>query len=78
MQDMKLNVSSLALALNQLEKSLRFAESAQAEKELPFFEQFRNSVILGFKSCYELSWKMLKRQIEMDAASPELVGLFKH
>lgn len=75
---MKLDVSSLALALTQLEKSLHFAESEQAKNDSELFEQFRNSVIQCFEFCYELSWKMLKRQIEIDAASPELVDTFSY
>lgn len=35
------------------------------------FEQLRNSVIHCFEFTCELSWKMLKRNLEETAATPE-------
>jgi nucleotidyltransferase substrate binding protein (TIGR01987 family) len=75
---MKLNLIPLKKAIEQLEKSLKYANSEMAKKDKELFEQFRNSVIQCFEFTYEVSWKMLKRQIEKDSASPELVDTFSY
>ena len=68
---MNLDFSSLANAILQLEKSIRFAQSEMAQQDMELFEQLRNSVIQCFEFTYELSWKMLKRYLEEIAANPD-------
>lgn len=68
---MELDYSSLAHAIAQLEKSIRFATSDMARQDTDLFEQLRNSVIQCFEFTYELSWKMLKRHLEAISATPE-------
>lgn len=68
---MKLDFSSLANAIGQLEKSIGFATSDMAKQNDELFEQLRNSVIQCFEFTYELSWKMLKRYLEETAANPD-------
>jgi nucleotidyltransferase substrate binding protein (TIGR01987 family) len=68
---MKIDFSSLASAIGQLEKSIMFARSDMAQQDDELFEQLRNSVIQCFEFTYELSWKMLKRYLEETAATPE-------
>ncbi len=75
---MKLNLSPLHNATEQLEKSLKYAHSEIAKKDDGLFEQFRNSVVQCFEFTYEISWKMLKRQIEKDSPSPELVDTYSY
>jgi nucleotidyltransferase substrate binding protein (TIGR01987 family) len=70
---MKLNLQPLEQAIEQLETSLQFANSEMALKDKKLFEQFRNSVIKCFEYTYEISWKMLKRQLEKDSPSPEVI-----
>ena len=72
---MDLDFSPLQSAINQLEKSLRFAQSPMAQSDPDLFEQLRNSVIQCFEFTYELSHKMLRRYLEETAASPEEVDL---
>ena len=64
-----LDYSALAKAIHQLEKSLHYAHSDLARSDVDLFEQFRNSVIQCFEFTYELSHKMLKRYLEVTAAS---------
>lgn len=68
---MDLEFSPLESAISQLEKSLKFATSPMANRDVELFEQLRNSVIQCFEFTYELSHKMLKRYLEHTAASPE-------
>ena len=62
-----LDLSSLEQALNSLELAVN-----RSLKE-PHDDMVRDSVIQRFKYSYELSWKMLKRQLEKDAASPATI-----
>ncbi len=75
---MKLDLSPLQNAIEQLSKSLNFAHSDMAKKDNDLFEQFRNSVIQCFEFTYEISWKMIKRQIEIDSPSPELIDTYSY
>lgn len=68
---MSLDVSSLGRAIAQLEKSLAYAHSEAAMADAELCEQLHHSVIQCFEFTYELSHKMLKRYLEMTAASPE-------
>lgn len=70
---MKLELDALAGAVAQLEKSLAYARSSQAGADPGLAEQFRNSVIQCFEFSYELAWKMLRRQLALDLATPDLV-----
>lgn len=72
---MRLDFSSFQNAINQLEKSLKYANSPLARSDAELFEQLRNSVIQCFEFTYELSHKMLKRSLEEAAASPEEMDL---
>ena len=68
---MSIDFSSLESAIKQLEKSIRYADSPEAQADPDLFEQLRNSVIQCFKFTYELSHKMLKRYLEEISPSPE-------
>lgn len=68
---MALDFSSLQNAINQLDKSIKYAHSPAAERDGELFEQLRNSVIQCFEFTYELSHKMLRRYLEETAASPD-------
>jgi len=57
---MALDFSSLEGALASL---TRAAERSVRE---PLDEEVRDAVILRFEYCYELCWKMLKRQLELE------------
>ncbi len=72
---MNIDLSPLASAISQLEKSIAFATSEMAENDDDLFEQFRNSVIQCFEFTYELSHKMLTRYLEETAANPEEIDL---
>jgi nucleotidyltransferase substrate binding protein (TIGR01987 family) len=67
---MHLDFSSLKKAVYSLERALQRAHSAPQDEEL------RDAVIQRFECTYELCWKMLKRQLELEAPSPtEIDGL---
>lgn len=70
---MTLELDALAGTVAQLGKSLAYARSSQASADPGLAEQFRNSVIQCFEFTYELAWKMLRRQLAMDLATPDLV-----
>lgn len=59
-----LDLTSLEKALSSLEQAI-----ARSQRE-PLDEEVRDSVIQRFEYSYELSWKMLKRQLEIDSPTP--------
>lgn len=62
-----LDLSSFKKALTSLEQAIK-----RSIKE-PDDDMIRDSVIQRFEYTYELSWKMLKRKLEQDAASPATI-----
>jgi nucleotidyltransferase substrate binding protein (TIGR01987 family) len=66
---MQLDISSLEKAIAQVEESLRYATSPQAAKDRRLFVQFRAACIKAFEFTYELSWKTMKRFIEITGPS---------
>lgn len=73
-----LDLRPLASALAQLERSLGYATSAAAAADPGLAEQFRNSVVQCFECSYELCWKMLRRRLHADAASPTAVDSYSY
>jgi nucleotidyltransferase substrate binding protein (TIGR01987 family) len=67
---MKLDVSSLSRAVTALEKSLGFLHSDLAADNPDLREQFRAATIQGFEFVYELTFKMIRRQLEQIVAVP--------
>ncbi len=62
------------LDLTSLEKALTSLERAiERSRKVPEDEEIRDSVIQRFEYSYELSWKMLKRQLEMDSPTPAII-----
>ena len=61
---MKLDLSPLQKALNSLNRAIVRSQKAPDDEEL------RDAVIQRFEYTYELSWKMLKRQIEQESPTP--------
>lgn len=60
-----IDLTSLESALKSLDKA------SKRSMKSPEDEEVRDAVIQRFEYCYELSWKMLKRRLKADAASPE-------
>jgi nucleotidyltransferase substrate binding protein (TIGR01987 family) len=69
---MKLDLSSLKNALAALEKSMKYLSSSQAQ-DPDLREQFRAAAIQAFEFTHELSFKMIKRQLEQILADPSSV-----
>jgi nucleotidyltransferase substrate binding protein (TIGR01987 family) len=67
---MKLDLSSLRDAVGQLEKSLRYLHSRQAAEDPGLREQFRAATIQAFEYVYDLSARMVRRQLEQQALNP--------
>ena len=57
---MQLELSPLRKALASLERGLTRRRTNLADEEV------RDACIQRFEYCFELSWKMLKRQIELE------------
>ena len=61
----------MPLDLSSLEKALESLDRAIARsKKSPRDEEVRDAVIQRFEYTYELSWKMLKRRLEVEHPSP--------
>lgn len=64
---MRLDFSPLNKALQSLNRAIRRSQATPDDEEL------RDAVIQRFEYTYELSWKMLKRQIEQESPDPSLI-----
>ncbi len=63
----RLILDSLERAIDQLERAITRAEKDKKDEEI------RDAVIQRFEYTYELAWKMLKRQLEMDSPNPSTI-----
>ena len=69
---MQLDLTALRNALSSLERGLVRYRPAQQDEEL------RDACIQRFEYCFELSWKMVKRRLELDISnSAEVDGYSK-
>ena len=68
---MKLDYSSLASAVAQLQKSVDYLHSDLARKDADLREQFRAATIQAFEFSYELAVKMIRRQLALIVANPD-------
>ena len=69
---MQLDLTALRNALSSLERGLVRYRPAQKDEEL------RDACIQRFEYCFELSWKMVKRRLELDILnSAEVDGYSK-
>lgn len=64
---MKLDLTSFEKALTSFERGLKRALTAPEDEEL------RDASIQRFEFSFELSWKMLKRQLEIEIGNSEEV-----
>jgi nucleotidyltransferase substrate binding protein (TIGR01987 family) len=69
---MPLDLTPLEKALQSLEKALARATAEPADAEL------RDSCIKRFEYTFELSWKMLKRQLEQEVPNPSEVDTWAY
>ncbi len=60
---MILDLTALERAVSQLETSLNYSQSQAAQDDEELFVQFRAAAIKAFEYVYELSIKMLRRQL---------------
>ncbi|WP_419933620.1 HI0074 family nucleotidyltransferase substrate-binding subunit [Candidatus Palauibacter sp.] len=67
---MKLDFSPLTNAVGQLERSLAYLNSDLAREDAGLREQFRAAAIQAFEFSYELSVKMIRRQLAAIVARP--------
>lgn len=65
-----IDFSSLESALGQLETSRRYLHSAAARADEELRRQFRAAAIQAFEFTYELSVKMIRRQLETIVLNP--------
>ena len=75
---LKLNLESLHSALQSLENGLEVVSDAEWFTQQS--DKVQNTLVAGviqnFEIVYELGFKMLRRQIEAEAASPDEVDTF--
>jgi nucleotidyltransferase substrate binding protein (TIGR01987 family) len=67
---MKLDLTALERALAQLELSLSYLHSDLAARDQGLRAQFRAAAIQGFEYTYELTVKMIRRQLAQISAVP--------
>ncbi len=67
---MTLDISALINAINRLDEGIKRYQLDICD------EQIRDGLIQRFEFTYELSHKMLKRHLEMTAATPEDIDTF--
>lgn len=67
---MKLDLTNLERALSQLERSLSYLNSDLAARDSGLRVQFRAAAIQGFEYTYELTVKMIRRQMAQISAVP--------
>jgi nucleotidyltransferase substrate binding protein (TIGR01987 family) len=67
---MKLDLTVLEKALKQLEQSLSYLRSDLAARDAGLRAQFRAAAIQAFEFTYELSIKMIRRQLAQISAVP--------
>jgi len=66
----------MLLDLTNLEKALLSLKKAICRtQQEPDDDELRDSVIQRFEYSYELSWKMLKRRLEIDLPTPSNIDL---
>jgi nucleotidyltransferase substrate binding protein (TIGR01987 family) len=68
---MKLQLAPLEKALAQLRRSLDYLRSPMAESDPLLYEQFRAASIQAFEYSYEISVKMIRRQLAQIVANPQ-------
>ncbi len=75
MNDSTLDLSALQRALTSLEDSLEVVSDSRwfNEQSLKVQNTLIAGVIQNFEFVYEVGFKMIKRQIELESASPEEV-----
>lgn len=66
----KLDLTSLHKALLQLSDAIEFYHSSTVQNNHRLLTHMRAAVIQAFEFTYELSWKMLKRYLEMTEPNP--------
>ncbi len=64
-----IDLGSFRKALNNLERGLDRSEAAPDDEEL------RDGAIQRFEYTYELAWKSLKRVLELESASPDVIDM---
>src|SRR3569833_575408 len=70
---MTLDLSSLKNAIYQVDLALEYCDSEIARSALDAYKLFRMAAIKAFDYTYELSWKMLKRYLELSGASRDTI-----
>lgn len=70
---MTLDLSSLQKAIHQLEEALEYCQSDLAKNDARLAQHLRAGAIQAFEFTYELSFKMLKRFLEISEPNPASV-----
>ncbi len=72
---MKLELTSLEIAIAALERSIKAAATYKATLPPELVETVRSGIIQNFEVAYEISWKMMKRWIETNISAGSVDGV---
>ena len=72
---MKLDLTSLESAVASLERSITAATVHEAALPPDLKDTVRSGIIQNFEVAYELSWKMMKRWLEMNISAESVDGV---
>lgn len=75
MNAMKLELTSLENATASLERSIHAATTFEAILPPEIKQTVRSGIIQNFEVAYELSWKMMKRWLEMNISAESVDGV---
>lgn len=67
---MRLDVSNLQSAVQQLETSIEYLRSELARRDTGLRNQFQSAIVHNYSVAYDITSKTVRRQLEQDALNP--------
>ncbi len=75
-----INTTAFEKALNAFKRSINVAKTYLTDQRssIDLKETIKAGVIQHFEFCYELCWKMLKRQLELESITPTSIDALSY